>query len=309
MTSGQSGSVTGENLLSDAEQQRLYQESEAALKPWQELKGVSRSSQQGILQSRALGAGLEYAESHPYQAGDDIRFLDWRLMAKKGEPFSKWFEPEKQEYWCLVADYSATMRFGTRHSLKAQQACRALGAFALLAQKRQAVIQMMTLATDLKFSALLSGNQLFEQAMAFANQPCPPLSESEVTIDFDVMLESIPGNLSAGTHLIFFSDFHGLESTSQEKLSALSHKFDVTAVFIEDYAERHLPKSGTLRMQSMSQGRSLSMGRMQQSAFQNWAGDVLDSKQQALRACGVRVIPWRTDQLLAELLNLWELSQ
>src|SRR5215472_14860062 len=35
------------------------------------------------------GRGMEIAEVRPYQAGDDVRSLDWNVTARMGSPFVK----------------------------------------------------------------------------------------------------------------------------------------------------------------------------------------------------------------------------
>ena len=296
-------------LFSSQQIASLYQELEGLLKPWQVLSGVSAATQQGILQSRTLGSGIEYAESQPYQPGDDIRFLDWRLMAKRGQAFSKWFEPEKQETWSLFVDLSATMRFGTKQNLKAGQAAKAFLAFSLLAQKRQSMLKMVKSTEQLSVSEWFGGAQLFEQALQFVNQSCPPMTENSCSVDFSVLLSSLTEHLPLGTHLLLISDFHRLDQAILQHLTALSQHYDVTAIFIEDWSERHLPLSGQLKMQSVADATTMAFDQQQQAEFQSWSEGFLNQKQQAIQACGVRLLPWRTDQSLAELLHLWEASQ
>lgn len=123
---------SGSQWLSDEEIQALYAQTNEILKTLKPGLLMSDATQQGAAQSRSLGAGMEFAESQVYQPGDDIRFLDWRLMARKQQAYTKWFEPERLASWCLLLDESASMRFGTRRYLKVQQAVRAFGALNLL---------------------------------------------------------------------------------------------------------------------------------------------------------------------------------
>ncbi len=58
--------------------------------------------------------GMDYAESRPYTAGDDVRRIDWRVTARTGRAHTKLFEHERgHDLYCLV-DQRAPMRFGTR---------------------------------------------------------------------------------------------------------------------------------------------------------------------------------------------------
>ncbi|MEO7755708.1 MAG: DUF58 domain-containing protein, partial [Dokdonella sp.] len=42
--------------------------------------------------SRWRGRGVDFRESRIYQAGDEIRHMDWRVTARSGKPHTKLFE-------------------------------------------------------------------------------------------------------------------------------------------------------------------------------------------------------------------------
>ncbi len=68
------------------------------------------------------GRGMEYDESRLYYPGDDVRHLDWRVMARTGEAYTKLFceERERPVYFCV--DYRAPMFFATRRCFKSVEA-------------------------------------------------------------------------------------------------------------------------------------------------------------------------------------------
>lgn len=45
--------------------------------------------------ARVRGAGTEFAEIRPYQAGDPVRTVNWRLTARRGEPWVNDHHPER----------------------------------------------------------------------------------------------------------------------------------------------------------------------------------------------------------------------
>ena len=82
---------------------------------------------------------MEYEESRAYVAGDDMRTMDWRVMARTGEAHTKVFAEEKERRFLLAVDLSASMFFGTRHafkSLAAAQTAAHVGWLASLAGDR-----------------------------------------------------------------------------------------------------------------------------------------------------------------------------
>ena len=80
---------------------------------------------QGAYLSALRGRGMEYDESRPYQAGDDIRTLDWRVTARTGKPHTKLFREERERPVFVCCDLGKTMRFATQGSFKSVVAARA----------------------------------------------------------------------------------------------------------------------------------------------------------------------------------------
>jgi uncharacterized protein (DUF58 family) len=75
--------------------------------------------------SNVRGRGMDYAESRVYQAGDDVRNIDWRRTARSGKWHTKLFQTEREHSLLLLCDTHATMRFGTRARYKSVAAARA----------------------------------------------------------------------------------------------------------------------------------------------------------------------------------------
>ena len=71
-----------------------------------------------LVKVRLRGRGMEYEESRAYVHGDDVRTMDWRVMARTGEAHTKVFAEEKERRFLIAADLSASMYFGTRFSFK-----------------------------------------------------------------------------------------------------------------------------------------------------------------------------------------------
>ncbi|MEJ2142622.1 MAG: DUF58 domain-containing protein [Gammaproteobacteria bacterium] len=76
----------------------------------------------GERSSAYAGSGYEFAENQLYVAGDDSRFINWRLLAKTGKLYRKKFIEERRPELWIIVDKRAPMRFGTRKYLKVTQA-------------------------------------------------------------------------------------------------------------------------------------------------------------------------------------------
>jgi uncharacterized protein (DUF58 family) len=95
-----------------------------------------RAPQSGQYLSTLRGRGMEYDESRPYQPGDDIRQLDWRVTARTGKPHTKLFREERERPVFICVDYRRAMFFATKGVFKAVQAARLAALLAWRAQQQ-----------------------------------------------------------------------------------------------------------------------------------------------------------------------------
>ncbi|MBE9568426.1 MAG: DUF58 domain-containing protein, partial [Proteobacteria bacterium] len=76
------------------------------------------AKQGGAYLSSFKGRGMEFDESRIYQAGDDIRNMDWRVTARTGTAHTKVFREERERPVLLWLDLNASMMFATRNKFK-----------------------------------------------------------------------------------------------------------------------------------------------------------------------------------------------
>lgn len=88
------------------------------------LSPSSRAASQLAGSERSLfkGRGMEFDEARHYQAGDDIRSIDWRVTARTGKTHTKIFREERERPVFVFLDLTASMQFGTRFLFKSVQA-------------------------------------------------------------------------------------------------------------------------------------------------------------------------------------------
>ncbi|RZK52806.1 MAG: DUF58 domain-containing protein, partial [Hymenobacter sp.] len=99
---------------------------------------AARQAAEGFLAgahaSRRHGAGMEFSQYRPYQPGDDLRRLDWRLAARSDRYYLRESEVDTSLVVHLVLDASASMNHRDDNGLtKLDYARLLLAALAYLA--------------------------------------------------------------------------------------------------------------------------------------------------------------------------------
>jgi len=72
-------------------------------------EGVVEGFLSGLHRSPRRGFSVEFAEHRMYQAGDELRYVDWKLMGRKDRLYVKQYEEETNLRAMLVVDVSRSM--------------------------------------------------------------------------------------------------------------------------------------------------------------------------------------------------------
>jgi uncharacterized protein (DUF58 family) len=201
----------------------------------------------GDAQSIYRGYGMNYEESRPYQAGDELRFMNWRLTARTGEPYMKVFREERRPGVFILVDRRAAMRFGSRVRLKVTQAARAAAVAAFAAQQQNIPVGGVILEKDCHWLAEASGPTGAMHLVREASTPCPPLLTQVTEPALGHILRLLRALLTCGSRVYLISDFQDLVDNDRPALLQLSTDHQVYAIHISDIAEQQLPRLGKLR--------------------------------------------------------------
>src|SRR5205823_9134781 len=66
----------------------------------------------GRHQSRQQGGAGEFVDFREYSAGEDLRRLDWKVLARTGRAYLRLFQDETNLLCTLAIDASGSMNFG-----------------------------------------------------------------------------------------------------------------------------------------------------------------------------------------------------
>lgn len=219
----------------------LVRQRPAAGKPTARRAARVRTAHWGNDPSVFHGRGMEYDESRPYQPGDDVRTIDWRVLARTGRVHTKLFCEDRERPTLLLVDTRAPMRFGTRDSFKSVLAARAAAALAWdavdLGERVGGVVlrpsRLARVPAHRGRPRLLAFLRSISEATAEqAESESPTLAEGLCSLSYSAR---------PGARIFLFSDFADLDEEARRHMVRLSHRCDLTAMLIHDPLEIEAP--------------------------------------------------------------------
>lgn len=104
----------------------------------------------GIYRSAFKGKGLEFEDVREYQAGDDIRTIDWNVTARSQQPFVKNFREERELTVMLVVDISASSHFSHIDRFKNEMIAELAALLAFSAIKNQDKVGLLLFTNEIE---------------------------------------------------------------------------------------------------------------------------------------------------------------
>ena len=179
----------------------------------------------GQHQSRHKGRGMNFAEVRPYQAGDDIRAIDWRVTARTGKTHTKLFTEEREQPVMLLIDVSSSMKFGTQLLLKSVQAAHFSSLLSWLAVSEQdrigAIVFNGNRLYECKPTARQQGPLTVINTMIAAHQESSNDNFDGNRLSFSDALKHLHHLCPKGSEIVVLSDFYQLGDQDKRRLSQL----------------------------------------------------------------------------------------
>ncbi|MEP6780776.1 MAG: DUF58 domain-containing protein, partial [Gemmatimonadaceae bacterium] len=94
------------------------------------------------------GHGGEFTQHRPYRAGDDLKFLDWKLFGRSDRLFTRQFRETTNVAVMIVLDTSASMEFPEKGLSKFRYGCIIAAALAHLVSTQGNSVGLMTMTND-----------------------------------------------------------------------------------------------------------------------------------------------------------------
>ncbi len=208
----------------------------------------------GLHRAPRLGHSTDFAEHRPYQPGDDIRKIDWRVFGRTDRYYIKEFEADTNASVVFAVDVSGSMDFGSGRVTKWQYARMLAAALAWFSQHQGDRVGLV-----------LYGDAIREYV---------PPSTRHLSLLLHTLERGTPGGAAVGAEAIgaitellgrtgitvFLSDWYVDPSGVKEALGQVRVRgHDVIAFHLVDPAERSLPYDEAASFEDMETGDRLSV--------------------------------------------------
>ena len=255
----------------------------------------------GVLVSRVRGRGVDLDEVRLYQAGDDVRNIDWKVTARKQKVHTKIFREERERPTMIVVDQTDSMFFGSQVRLKSVAAAEIAARFAWLTLNARdrvggVVIENDGLRVFKPIRSKLSVVRLLNAISDANNQ----LTNDHRILDvaqiswYDV-LTNLRRVTPIGHRIVFISDFENISDTDLRQLLVLQQHNEISLVHVYDPLDRELPPSGIYTVTDGTQKVVFSSASRQNQASFTQRFDTHRARlKDACRARGVRFSSYAT---------------
>ncbi|HBP90080.1 MAG: DUF58 domain-containing protein [Nitrospira sp.] len=196
------------------------------------------------------GRGMDFEESRRYQPGDDVRLMDWRVMARTHEPYLKVFREERERPVFMVVDYRRGMRFGTKVAFKSVIAAQAAALLGWASQERGDRVGAVVFSDGNHAELRPKGGragvlQLLNLLAQDMDHPSQRIErQKEFTSPLQLALNRVLTTAKPGSLIFVLSDFREWDQQAKQTLIRLGGHQDVVSIFIYDQLEQEPPPAG-----------------------------------------------------------------
>lgn len=209
-----------------------------------------RSPLVGVHHSKLRGRGVDFDQVRVYQAGDDVRNIDWRVTARTLEPHTKLFHEERERPIYILVEQSRSLFFGSARAFKsvlAAEAAALIGWAALEHNDRIGGLvfgggEPQEIRPRRSKQSLLQLLSRLVRANHGLNDRLPLEPDS-----FGLALRRAREVLRPGSLVVVICDERTLSDTAEQQLLLLGRHSELLLLPISDPLDHALPAAGLLR--------------------------------------------------------------
>lgn len=203
----------------------------------------------GRYESAFKGRGMELLDVRPYHPGDSVRFIDWHVTARTGQPHVQRHREERELRVHFLVDLSGSGSFGSVEKSKREVAAEVTALLAWAATASNDPVGLVAFTDKIEFT--LPPRKGPAQVWRLI-RTILALEPAETGTDLAGALDYL-GRLARRRSVVFVvSDF--LTRGYRAELSHLASRHDVTALVIVDPHEEKLPPLGLVEIEDAETG-------------------------------------------------------
>jgi uncharacterized protein (DUF58 family) len=211
----------------------------------------------GLHRSPHLGLSTDFAEHRPYQPGDDLRRLDWKLFGRTDRFYLKEFEAETNANVVVLLDGSRSMLYGSGTVTKLDYARYLAAALLWFSQSQRDKVGMITFDGDILEHIPPSTRRLPHCLHALERMAKPP-AEPSPAAPLDSPLRKATELLTRRGIVILISDLY---ETPDQVVAACGHLRqrgnDLIVLQVLDPAELSFPFGEAASFEDMETGEKI----------------------------------------------------
>ena len=258
----------------------------------------------GSYHSAFKGQGIDFEEVREYQAGDEVRSIDWNVTAKMGSPFVKQYREERELTILLAIDVSGSETFGSSDRSKRERLAE-LGALLAFSANRNGDKVGLLLFSD-QTEKYLPPNKGQKHVLRILREILFHENQSKGT-DLNEGLRFINRVMRRRAVVFLLSDFiipeyeteeESVEDLFFKELAATRRKHDLVCARIHDSHEMELPNVGVVHLEDSESGEKIYLDTSSRSFRESYATRIAEDRERfnkRLRRRGVDNFEFSTD--------------
>lgn len=265
-----------------------------------------RARHGGQYLTQIKGRGMEFDESRPYQPGDDVRNIDWRVTARTGDTHSKLFREERERPVLISVDARSSMFFATRGRFKSVVAAELASLLAWMAHGDGDRVggEIFNDQQHTEFRPRRGKQNVLRMLQALAGLTDSERNNPGEQGELEMALKRIQRIAHPGSLVCIISDFRGLDAATISRLAQIARHNEIILIQIYDWLEIQLPERGQYSLGTSERVISFNAAdkKLKTEYMHNYQSR-LDKLQQLSRHYGLTWLQCATDELPLQVIR------
>ncbi len=256
------------------------------------LAGKNRSSRHGH--------SVEFVEHREYTPGDDLRHLDWKVLARMDRYYIKRYEEETNITVVLLVDVSGSMTYKSAKMSKFELAAYGASALAYLLSRQRDSVGLVLFDTEVRAFVPPSAKRVTVANIAKKLIDSEPSGKTSLS----QLVDKVSHDLPRRCLFIILSDFFVSSENVVETVKYLDvHGHDAILVQTLDGAERTFPFRANVLFRGLEDARELmTEPRRLRTRYLELMEQHIEAVRQAAEGVAYDYVLLSTDESIAPVL-------